>query len=240
MRKQIINIFGLKFIDTDFAYFDKQLKKKSNFLVFPAAPALVNIKKDKEYYISLKNADYVLFDSGYLCILLRLLKNIKVAKFSGLKFLRLYLNFLYENKLSLFLVDPNINSSNQNINFLKKYDLKNFSNYVAPKYKKFNVHDKKLLKILNKKKPKNILINLGGGTQEKLGAYLKKKIKFKSNIICTGAAISFLTGEQASIPNLIDKLYLGWLFRIIFSPKDYFMRYLNAFALIKLLLKNKI
>ena len=88
----------------------------------------------------------MLFDSGYLCILLRLLKNIKVAKFSGLKFLRLYLNFLYENKLSLFLVDPNINSSNQNINFLKKYDLKNFSNYVAPKYKKFNVHDKKLLK----------------------------------------------------------------------------------------------
>ena len=45
MKKQIINIFGLKFIDTDFAYFDKQLKK-SNFLVFPA-PALVNIKKIK-------------------------------------------------------------------------------------------------------------------------------------------------------------------------------------------------
>ena len=240
MKKRIINIFGLKFVDTDFKYFDKQLKKKSNFLVFPAAPALTNIKKDKEYYISLKTADYALFDSGYLCILLRLFKNIKVTKFSGLKFLKFYLNFLYKNKLSLFLVDPNINSSNKNINLLKKYKLKNFSNYVAPKYKRFKVRDKKLLKILNKKKPKNILINLGGGTQEKLGAYLKKQIKFKTNIICTGAAISFLTGEQAAIPNLIDKLYLGWFFRIIFSPKDYFMRYFNAIALIKLLLKNKI
>ena len=49
MKKRIINIFGLKFVDTDFKYFDKQLKKKSNFLVFPAAPALTNIKKDKEY-----------------------------------------------------------------------------------------------------------------------------------------------------------------------------------------------
>ena len=47
---------------------------------------------------------------------------------------------------------------------------------MAPKYKKLKIQDKKLFKILNKKKPKNILINLGGGTQEKLGAYLKKKI----------------------------------------------------------------
>ncbi len=238
MTVKIINIFGLKFIDADFKYIDKQLKKKNNFLVFPAAPALANIKKDKEYYNSLKTADYVLFDSGYLCLLLRIFKNKKVAKFSGLKFLKLYLNFLHKNKLSLFLVDPTLDSSNQNTTLLKKYKIKNFSNYVAPKYKKLKIQDKKLLKILNKKKPKNILINLGGGTQEKLGAYLKKKIKFKSNIICTGAAISFLTGEQATIPDLIDKLYLGWLFRIIFSPKNYFMRYFNAFILIKLSIKN--
>ena len=47
-------------------------------------------------------------------------------------------------------------------------------------------------------------------------------------ILCTGAAIAFLTGGQATIPKWADRLYLGWLFRILQSPRKYFYRYLQA------------
>ena len=92
----------------------------------------------------------------------------------------------------------------------------------------------------NKIKPDFILNNIGGGTQEILGLYLKKNIKFKTTILCTGGAISFFTGDQAPINNLIDKFYLGWLVRLIFNPLIFFKRYLIALRLIPLVLFNKV
>jgi UDP-N-acetyl-D-mannosaminuronic acid transferase (WecB/TagA/CpsF family) len=88
-----------------------------------------------------------------------------------------------------------------------------------------------LLNNIESKKPKYIIINLGGGTQEKLGAYLKTHLSYKPAIICTGAAIAFLTGQQASIPTWGDKFFLGWLFRCIQNPKLYVPRYFKAFRL---------
>ena len=86
--------------------------------------------------------------------------------------------------------------------------------FIIPK----KINDITLIRKIKQFKPQIILINLGGGTQEILGSYIIKKINFKTRIICTGAAISFFTGDQAPINDFIDKFYLGWLVRIIFNP----------------------
>ena len=70
---KIIRIFDINFIDADFNKI-KSLLDKGGLLVLPAGPALATIKSDIQYYKSIKNADLVLFDSGYLCLLLRFLK----------------------------------------------------------------------------------------------------------------------------------------------------------------------
>ena len=78
-----IKIFNINFIDAK--YNDvKSLLDRGGLLVAPSGPGLASIKNDIKYHTSLKNADIVLFDSGYLCLLLRVIKNIKVKKFSGL------------------------------------------------------------------------------------------------------------------------------------------------------------
>ena len=69
-------------------------------------------------------------------------------------------------------------------------------------------------------------MNIGGGKQEILAFYLKKNLKFKTSIYCTGGAIAFFTGNQAPINKLIDNLYLGWFFRTLFNPNIYLLRYL--------------
>ncbi len=226
----IYNIFGIKFFDINFDQFIK-LKQKG-LIVFPAAPALCDINENKIYYQSLKNADIALFDSGYLVLLLRILKGLNISKFSGYKFLNFFFKHIKNQKI--FTVETDKKNAMINKNFLKKFKIetKQFQ-YIAPFYKRnISIEDATLLKILNKKKPKIILINLGGGIQEVLGSYLKNNLNYKPLIICTGAAISFFTKQQAPINSFIDNLYLGWLIRCIFKPKQFIPRYLNSFKLI--------
>ena len=103
-----------------------------------------------------------------------------------------------------------------------------------------DVISKKLLNIIKKIKPDYILLNIGGGTQEILGLYLKNNIHFKCTIICSGAAISFFTGDQAPMNVFFDKIYLGWLIRIIFNPRVFLPRYLKSIKLINIVLNNNI
>jgi len=48
----------------------KFFKKKSLF-VFPSGPNLSELKFNSKYYMSLKKADYVFFDSGFFVLLLK-------------------------------------------------------------------------------------------------------------------------------------------------------------------------
>ena len=209
--------------------------------VFPSGPGLASIDEHDSYYNSLKKADYVFFDSGLFILLLSIFKNIKVNKFSGFKFLRLFFFYLKKNKTkSIFSIDPNYKFSKSNKRYLKKLGVKKIYNYIAPKYDTKKLSDKKLLKEIIKAKPSFIMINIGGGTQEILGLYIKQNLKFKVNILCTGGAISFFTGDQAPINNLIDKLYLGWFLRLIFNPFIFAKRYFYAFKLLPKVLKNNV
>ena len=239
MIKKII-FKKIKFSNIDPKKFNKFIVKKGLF-VFPAGPALASIDKSKKYHESLLSADLVFFDSGFFVLLLKFLKNIKVNKFSGYKFLSFFFEYLKENKKkSIFCIDPNLKFSKSNNNFLKNLGIKKIHNYIAPRYKVENFHDKKLLKELKKFNPDFVLTNLGGGTQEILGLYLKKNLRNKTTILCTGAAISFFTKDQAPINNLIDQLFLGWLIRLIFNPLIFTKRYLFSLKLISMVIFSKI
>lgn len=237
MKNIIFN--KIKFLNIKSDEVDKIIQSNGLF-VFPSGPGLSTIDEEVEYYQSLKKADYVFFDSGYFVLLLRLFKNIKVNKISGYKFLVKFFEYLSKNKSKIiFSIDPNKNNLNSNKIFLKNLGLRKVHHYLAKKDYKKNFYDPKLLKKLNTFKPNFILINIGGGVQEILATYIKKRIKFKTSIICTGGAISFFTGGQAPIGRYIDKFFLGWFVRIIFKPQIFFTRYLKTFKFIKIFLKYK-
>jgi UDP-N-acetyl-D-mannosaminuronic acid transferase (WecB/TagA/CpsF family) len=106
--------------------------------------------------------------------------------------------------------------------------------YEAPMYGP-EIEDPALLANLQNRAVKHILITVGGGTQERLGLYLKRKLNYSPAIHCIGAAIAFLSGDQVRIPNWADHLYLGWLFRCVSSPGRYIPRYWSAIMLVPLL-----
>ncbi len=236
--KKKIKIFGIQFIDISFKELSKDFVKGVT-IMFPAAPSLIDVYNDKYYREALKKSDYVLFDSGYLCLLLKIFKKISVKKFSGAKFIRKFIKYISKKNYKVLLIDPNKEHSKINLSYLKSVGVKKPFSYMAPIYSDKKINDQKLLVLIKKINPDFIMINIGGGIQEILATFIRKNIKNKTTILCTGAAIAFLTGQQANIPKIIDKIYLGWLFRIIFSPRLYLLRYLKSFKLINLVLKDR-
>ena len=71
-------------------------------------------------------------------------------------------------------------------------------------YPKGPIADPSILKWIETRRPPYIIINLGGGVQERLGFYLKENLSYRPSIICVGAAVAFLSGIQANIPAWAD------------------------------------
>lgn len=237
-----IKFKGIVFKNFQIKDFKEIIKKKGLFL-FPSGPGLSTIEKEMPYLRALKNSDNNFFDSGYFVLLLKYFKQINVSKFSGYLFFKLFLKYIKgNNNKKLFLIDPSIKLSLSNKKLFNKIGVikKNINNYIAPQYNSKTISDRKLLNIIKKIKPEYILLNIGGGTQEILGLYLKNNIHFKCTIICSGAAISYFTGDQAPMNVFFDKIYLGWLIRIIFNPRVFLPRYLKTIKLIHIVLNNNI
>ncbi|WP_339838908.1 WecB/TagA/CpsF family glycosyltransferase [uncultured Flavobacterium sp.] len=241
MSYQSVQILGIKFYNGLVKGVFDFLHEKGGLLTVPAAPALVTIKEDKSYYDSLLKSDIVIPDSGYMVLIWNFLYKNKLKKISGLEFINHFLSQSDRvNQGKLFLINPSELDGQINTQYLNNagFDLEEAYNYTAPFYKN-NIIDVDLLDQLEKKKPKWILINIGGGTQEKLGLYLKENLFYKPAILCTGAAIAFKTGRQGKMPTWMDQIYLGWLHRCISNPKTFVPRYLKGFKLLKLILQYK-
>ena len=144
----------------------------------------------------------------------------------------------------IFSIDPNEHESNINREYLNQKGIPITSEYqyTAPLYNKVDIIDPKLINILEslKIKPNFLLLNLGGGVQERLGLYIKNNLSYSPAIICSGAAIAFETGSQAKLPKWADDFYLGWLARVIQSPRQFAIRFLKAFRLVYVVYLYKI
>jgi UDP-N-acetyl-D-mannosaminuronic acid transferase (WecB/TagA/CpsF family) len=241
MKNKTLKILGINFFRGKSTEVVQRLKS-GGLLVVPAAPALITIKTDRDYYQSLIEADVVIPDSGYMVLMWNIFNRQKLQRISGLKFLKdFFADREVKQEPNILLVDPRETEAKANLSYLESMNFKvsEDASYIAPVYNKSNVNDEVLLDLIEKRKPRYIIINLGGGVQEKLGAYLKRNLSYKPAIICTGAAIAFLTGKQASIPNWADKLFLGWLFRCIEKPSLYLPRYFKAFKLATFMLQHR-
>ena len=232
MEDDIINFKGIKFYNYNFAKIFTIINE-GGYLVAPAASALTSISSDKAYHESLIQSDVAILDSGFFCVLLRIFKGKKVTKYSGYLFLKNFLSLNFSKEIKFLSIDPNQEDSKMNASYLNSNNITNLKNYIAPQYANKNIIDNNLLEEIKRFQPRYIIINLGGGIQESLALYIKNNIKQKISILCTGAAIAFLTKRQAPINDLIDKLYLGWLVRTLYNPKKFFFRTIRSLYLIK-------
>ena len=213
-------------------------------VVFPAAPALKELPKNAAYRNALLGADSIFPDSGFMVMTWNLIEDDNICRLSGLAYLRELVR-LESFRLSgnTLWVLPHSSSRRITKIWLKAQGIEvpDSHIYVAPKYSLDGDEpmDAELVEVIETLHPQHVILGLGGGVQEPLGADLKHRLDYLPAIHCVGAAISFLTGEQVSIPAWADQFYLGWLFRTLHNPSRFASRYISAMRLLPLMKKYR-
>lgn len=197
----------------------------------PSAPGLADDLANGAYARALRSADLVIPDSGFMVLLWGLYQGEWLNRISGLSLMSTLLREHGETiSREGFWVMP----SEEDADALNRYlagrsiDCDRTRTYSAPQYDPEDPRDPELLVRLEAQRPAVVIVAVAGGKQEALGIWLRDSLSYRPAIICIGAAIAFLTGRQACIPRWADRLYLGWLFRILSDPFRYTRRYLRA------------
>lgn len=210
-------------------------------LVVPAAPALKEMETNASYREALLSADMALPDSAFMVLLWNYLQPDRIQRISGLAYLReLLLVPEVRAPGATFWIMAGEVSAERNLAWLAEdgVTVPQDCVYLAPMYGP-ELADTALLERLERLRPKNIVVTLGGGTQERLGLYLKRHLSYRPAIHCIGAAIAFLSGDQVYILVWADRLYLGWVFRSASEPRRYIPRYWDARKLFGLMLRYR-
>jgi UDP-N-acetyl-D-mannosaminuronic acid transferase (WecB/TagA/CpsF family) len=230
-------ILGIDFFDGS-AKAAIDIMRNGGLLVIPAAPALKDLDRNPAYREALLNADLALTDSAFMVLIWNRLQSTPIKRLSGLEYLRELLlePDVREPGNTLWIMASPL-SAQRNLAWLagQGITIPEDNIYMAPIYGSGPIDDPDLLDRLNHLRPQHIIMTIGGGTQERLGLYLKRSLAFRPAIHCIGAAIAFLSGDQVHIPVWADKYYLGWLLRSVSEPKRYLPRYLDAFKLYPLM-----
>ena len=218
-----------------------EIMSRGGLLVVPAAPALKDLKTNAGYREALMAADLAITDSAFMVLIWNVLQRDFISRLSGLEYLRhLLLQPDLRRPGNTVWIMASPLSARLNLEWLAEQGIEVPAEcvYMAPMYGK-EIQDIELLEKLDRLRPQHVIVTIGGGTQERLGLYLKRNLSYLPAIHCIGAAIAFLSGDQVHIPVWADTFYLGWLFRSLSEPKRYIPRYWDARKLFPLMARYR-
>jgi UDP-N-acetyl-D-mannosaminuronic acid transferase (WecB/TagA/CpsF family) len=243
-----MRILGLDFFNGSVAGAVDCALEQRGLIVAPSGTCFRRLQRDEVYRRAMTSADLILPDSGLMVLLWRLFRGERIERISGLAYLKDLLGrSAFRKDRSILWVMPNDEAKEQTLAWLHLHGFLTTGDdfHVAPIYSKSGiscsgglrpsssspVEDPILLARVQARRPNHIVIALSGGVQEKLGAYLRAQYPHHPAIHCIGAALGFITGYQVAIPDWADRLYLGWLVRLLSNPRKFLPRALSALAL---------
>jgi exopolysaccharide biosynthesis WecB/TagA/CpsF family protein len=209
------------------------MSRHGGFLVAPSGTCFARFREDEMYRRAVLAADLAIADSGLMVLLWRLLRREKIGRISGFKYLNHLLRKLKrEGTGEVFCVLPSERARRKLFEWSRRepFPIASKNCYVAPRYG-LQIEDRNLLGLLEANRPAHVIIAIGSGAQEKLGYYLRENLSYRPAIHCTGAALGFLTGDQFAIPDWADRLYLGWLLRVMTQPHRFVPRLIRGLEL---------
>ena len=220
----------------------KELLKSStpHILVTPNAGHLKSIANNKEIAEIYLNADLSLIDGWPIAVAAKNASGIKAQRVTGSDLLpRLFSELTKDIRIGIiggdhdFKIRQGLESKYPNIN-IQIIDTSQWST---------SVYDiRRLRELVQHNALSIVLLCLGHPKQELLAQELKNYDWAGARpdwIMCVGATIDFLTGEQKRAPKAFQVLGLEWIFRLLTDPRKFFSRYFSAITpAIRLILKS--
>jgi len=237
------------------------ISKNGGLVVAPAAPSFIALQDDANYARAIADADLAIADSGWAVLFWRLLRHEKLTRVSGLALFKALLETAdAQTPRNLFFILPSEKAKTKTLEFARTsvYPITADDCYVAPYYglraqplaegegrvrvektrtPRAGIKDPDLVRMIEQRKPKHIIVGIGGGMQDKLGSYLKQQLSYRPGIYCIGAAPGFVTGDEIVIPMWADRFFVGWIFRLFAQPRTLLPRFWSARRLPGLILR---
>jgi N-acetylglucosaminyldiphosphoundecaprenol N-acetyl-beta-D-mannosaminyltransferase len=226
-------ILGIKFFNGSVDEAVALMVQHGGLLVAPSGTCFARLREDEIYRRAIIGADLAIADSGLMVLLWRLMRRENVQRISGFKYLKHLLEKLKgEGNREVCWILPTERAQQKLLNWSgsKAFSVDRENSYVAPRYGS-EVEDRNLLALIDQHHSAHVIIAIGSGAQEKLGYYLRENLSYRPAIHCIGAALGFITGDQAAIPDLADRFYLGWLWRLLAQPRIFIPRLSRALEL---------
>jgi UDP-N-acetyl-D-mannosaminuronic acid transferase (WecB/TagA/CpsF family) len=226
-------ILGLRFFNGDVDEAVAFMRHHGGYLVAPSGTCFTRLREDEPYRGAMLSADLAIADSGLMVGLWRVLRREKLQRISGFKYLRHLLRNLKDaGNREVFWILPSELARQNLLDWSRReaFSINRENCYVAPRYAS-DVEDRALLALIEQHRAADVIIAIGSGAQEKLGFYLRETLSYRPAIHCIGAALGFITGDQAAIPDWADRFFLGWLWRLVAQPGIFVPRLSRALEL---------
>ena len=200
-----------------------------NILVTPNAGHLTNIFNTPEISTIYSTAELSLIDGWPIAVAAKNASKLKIIRVTGSDLLpELFSQLTKEVRVGIIgginepLIRQSLESRFHDLN-IQIIDTSQWTN---------SVYDiRRLRELVQYNALSIVLLCLGHPKQELLAKELKNYDWAGSRpdwIMCVGATIEFLTGEQKRAPKIFQKISLEWFYRLITNPKKFTQRYLNA------------
>ena len=200
-----------------------------NVLVTPNAGHLTNIFDSPELSEIYSTAELSLIDGWPIAVAAKNASKLKIVRVTGSDLLpELFLQLTKEVRVGIVggnnesLIRQSLESRFPELN-IQIIDTGQWTN---------SVYDiRRLRELVQYNALSIVLLCLGHPKQELLAKELRNYDWAGSRpdwIMCVGATIDFLIGEQKRAPKIFQKIGLEWFFRLITNPKKFTQRYLNA------------
>ena len=211
-----------------------------NILVTPNAGHLTNIFDNPELSEIYSTAELSLIDGWPIAVAARNTSKLRITRVTGSDLLPELLTQL-TNEVRVGIVGGN-NESLIRQSLQTRFPELNIQIIDTSQWTNSVYDIRRLRELVQYNALSIILLCLGHPKQELLAKELKNYDWAGSRpdwIMCVGASIDFLTGEQKRAPKAFQKIGLEWLFRLITNPNKFMHRYLNAvIPSLKLIIKS--
>lgn len=200
-----------------------------NLIVTPNAGHLASIETNKFLQDIYNNAELCLIDGWPIALAANIASKKKISRVAGSDLLPILLEELTQNIRIGIIGGKDQNKIRQQLeNLFPNINLQLIDTSLWTD----SVYDiRRLRELVQNNALSIVLLCLGHPKQEILANQLKNYDWVGARpdwIMCVGASIDFLIGEQKRSPKIFSKLGLEWFYRLISNPKKFFNRYLKA------------
>lgn len=232
-------ILGLQFFNGTVAEAVARLGATGGCVVMPASPALTKLRYDEDYRRALQSAEMVLPDSELLVLVWKVVTGTPIQKISGIDYLSGLLNDDgFQNAKTIWILSSTAAKARA-VELLRSRGFSPAEENVFVRERAASGQDHTLLLEIEARRPNHVVIALQGGDQEQLGVYLRDYLLYRPSIHCVGAALGFLSGAEAPIPEAFARCHLGWLARLRSQPGMILPRIGTAITLARMLIRHR-